>query len=103
MDKRTKGQRRKNMQAVKNKDSKIEIMLGKALWKKGYRYRKNDKTVFGKPDFFLKSIKLQYFAIVSFGTIKIGKKESMTARLTLSFGIKRLKEISRETRKPMKN
>lgn len=61
MDKLTKEQRRKNMQAVKNKDSKIEIMLGKALWRKGYRYRKNDNTVFGKPDFTFKKYKIAIF------------------------------------------
>ena len=41
MDRLTKEQRHKNMKAVKNKDSKIEILLRKALWSKGYRYRKN--------------------------------------------------------------
>ncbi|MDR1792189.1 MAG: very short patch repair endonuclease [Bacteroidales bacterium] len=51
MDKLTPEQRRKNMQAVKNKNSRIEIILGKALWQKGYRYRKNDKTVLGNPYF----------------------------------------------------
>lgn len=61
MDKLTKEQRRKNMQAVKNKDSKIEILLGKAFWKRGYRYRKNDKTVFGKPDFTFKKYKIAIF------------------------------------------
>lgn len=32
MDNHTKEQRRKNMQAVKNKDSKIEQLLRKELW-----------------------------------------------------------------------
>ena len=54
MDILTKEQRRKNMQAVKNKGSKIETNLGKALWADGLRYRNNDKTVFGKPDFTFK-------------------------------------------------
>ena len=58
MDKLTKEQRRKNMQAVKSKGSKIETILSKALWAKGYRYRKNDKTVFGKPDLTLKKLKI---------------------------------------------
>jgi len=49
------------MQAVKSKGSKIEIALGKALWGKGFRYRKNDKTVFGKPDFTIKKNKLAIF------------------------------------------
>lgn len=50
MDNHTKEQRRKNMQAVKSRDSKIELVLRRALWKRGLRYRKNVKEVFGKPD-----------------------------------------------------
>ena len=61
MDKLTKEQRKKNMRAVKNKGSKIERKLGSALWNRGYRYRKNDKTVFGKPDFTFKKLKIAIF------------------------------------------
>lgn len=61
MDKLTKEQRRKNMQAVKSKGSKIEVKLGKALWEKGLRYRKNNKTVFGNPDFTFKKNKIAIF------------------------------------------
>ena len=50
MDNHTPEQRRRNMKAVKNKGSKIEIMLQKELWRRGLRYRKNAKTVYGKPD-----------------------------------------------------
>ena len=50
MDRLTLEQRRKNMRAVKNKGSKIETMLQKELWHRGLRYRKNAKTVYGKPD-----------------------------------------------------
>ena len=50
MDRHTPEQRRRNMQAVKNKDSQIETALRKALWHKGYRYRKNCSGVFGHPD-----------------------------------------------------
>ncbi|MBQ3256808.1 MAG: very short patch repair endonuclease [Oscillospiraceae bacterium] len=50
MDNHTTEQRHKNMQAIKSKDSKIELILRKALWKRGLRYRKNVKSVFGKPD-----------------------------------------------------
>mgnify|MGYP003447387777 FL=1 len=49
------------MQAVKNKGSKIEIALAKALWAKGHRYRKNDKSVYGKPDLTLKRYNLAIF------------------------------------------
>ena len=61
MDKLSKEQRKKNMQAVKNKNSRIEITLGKALWNNGLRYRKNDKAVFGKPDFTFKKHKIAVF------------------------------------------
>ena len=61
MDVLTPEQRRKNMQAIKNKDTKIEKLLAKALWAKGYRYRKNNKTVFGKPDFTFRKYKITIF------------------------------------------
>lgn len=50
MDKHTPEQRRRNMQAIKNKDSEIERMLRTALWSKGLRYRKNVKSIYGNPD-----------------------------------------------------
>lgn len=49
------------MQAVKSKGSKIELKLGKALWAKGLRYRKNNKYIFGKPDFAFKRYKVAVF------------------------------------------
>lgn len=50
MDRHTPEQRHKNMQAVKNKDSQIELLLRKELWSRGIRYRKNLTKIFGKPD-----------------------------------------------------
>ena len=47
---KTKEQIHFNMQKIKNKDSKIELMLRKALWDKGYHYRKNVNNVYGHPD-----------------------------------------------------
>ncbi len=61
MDRHTPEQRKRNMQAVKSKGSKIEVVLGKALWKKGYRYRKNSKTIFGKPDIVFSKYKVVIF------------------------------------------
>lgn len=59
--KKTKDQIKKNMQAVKCKGSKIEKMLAKELWKRGYRYRKNCTNIFGKPDIVFKSLKIAVF------------------------------------------
>ena len=38
------------MSRVRCKDTKIEIVLRKELWQRGLRYRKNCKTIEGKPD-----------------------------------------------------
>lgn len=61
MDKLTPEQRKRNMQANKAKGTKIEVLLAKKLWHLGFRYRKNDKTVYGKPDIVFKSKKLAIF------------------------------------------
>lgn len=39
-----------NMKQVKNKDTKIEILLRTELWNRGLRYRKNVRKIIGKPD-----------------------------------------------------
>ena len=57
----TPEQRRKNMQHIRSKDSEIEILLRRALWKKGYRYRKNYKELPGKPDIVLIKYKIAIF------------------------------------------
>lgn len=61
MDNLTKDQRRKNMKHIKSKDTKIEVILRKALWKKGYRYRKNYNKLLGKPDIVLPKYKIVIF------------------------------------------
>lgn len=49
------------MQAIRSKATKDEVLLAKTLWQRGHRYRKNDKTVFGKPDLTFKRHKLAIF------------------------------------------
>ena len=61
MDVLNKEQRRKNMQAIRSTNTKMEVALAKALWASGHRYRKNDKTVFGKPDLTFKQLKIAVF------------------------------------------
>lgn len=61
MDRHTPSQRSKNMAAIKSAGTKAEIQLAKALWHLGYRYRKNNKAVFGKPDLTLKKHKIAIF------------------------------------------
>ena len=61
MDKLTPEQRHKNMQHIKSHDTKIEILLRKALWKKGIRYRKNLRNLPGKPDIAITRYKIAIF------------------------------------------
>ena len=41
---------RRRMSRVRLKGGKAETLLAKALWRRGYRYRKNDRTLPGSPD-----------------------------------------------------
>jgi DNA mismatch endonuclease (patch repair protein) len=61
MDVHSINQRSKNMSAIKASGTKAEIQLAKALWFLGHRYRKNNKTVFGKPDLTFKKQKIAIF------------------------------------------
>lgn len=49
------------MQAIKNKATMAEITLAKALWKRGHRYRKNNRKIFGNPDLTFSKSKLAIF------------------------------------------
>lgn len=61
MDNLTKEQRHKNMKNIKSKDTKIEVVLRKELWHRGYRYRKNYNELPGKPDIVLTKQKIVIF------------------------------------------
>jgi DNA mismatch endonuclease Vsr len=60
-DQLLKEKRRNTMWAVKSSGSQIEQKLQKALWQKGFRYRKNYKGVFGKPDIAFVRLKIAVF------------------------------------------
>lgn len=49
------------MQAVKNRDSEIELLLRKELWSRGMRYRKNCSKVYGHPDIVFIKCKIAVF------------------------------------------
>lgn len=51
----------KNMSRIQGKDTSIELVLRKALWAKGYRYRKNYKLLPGTPDIVLTKYRIAIF------------------------------------------
>jgi len=61
MDTVSKQKRSEIMSYVKSKDSKIETLFRKELWKSGFRYRKNSGKYFGKPDIVLPKYKTTIF------------------------------------------
>ena len=61
MASKTKEQISYNMRRVKNRDTKIEILLRKELWQRGLRYQKNVTSILGKPDIVFKGAKVAVF------------------------------------------
>lgn len=54
------------MSRIKSSGSKIEMKMGKALWEKGFRYRKQYRKLPGRPDFVLVKHKLAIFCDSAF-------------------------------------
>lgn len=88
MDRITKEQRSKNMRAIKSKDTKIEVMLRKALWHKGIRYRKNFKVCSCHPDIVITKYKV---AIFCDGDFWHGKKSKYTVKTNVQFWNEKIK------------
>lgn len=61
MDKHTPEQRHKNMQVVKCKGSETKGVFCKELWCRGVYYRKNVRSILGKPDMDFKKKKVAIF------------------------------------------
>ena len=61
MDVHDKKTRSYNMSQIKSKDTKPEEIVRKYLFKQGFRYRKNDKRLPGKPDIVLPKYKTVIF------------------------------------------
>ena len=61
MDNLTRDQRHKNMARIRSKDTSIEVILRKALWERGFRYRKNYKALPGSPDIVLTKYRVAIF------------------------------------------
>jgi DNA mismatch endonuclease (patch repair protein) len=61
MDCFTPEQRSKIMSKIRGTNTKDEVRLAKALWHLGYRYRKNNRKVFGTPDLTFTKLKIAIF------------------------------------------
>ena len=107
MDIKTKEQRSENMRQIRNKNTKIEIILRKALWHAGYRYRKNYKKLPGTPDIALTRYKIAVFCDSEFfhGKDWDNLKERLSRSENSEFWINKIqknithdKEVTKELR-----
>ena len=92
MDCMTPEQRHKNMQHIKSQDTKIEVILRKALWHEGIRYRKNFKICSCKPDIVITKYKIAIFCDGDFWHGKPSKYKIHTNTGYWNEKIKRNKE-----------
>lgn len=63
---KTRSQISYNMSRVRSEGSLIERTLGKALWERGLRYRKQYRTIPGRPDFAIVRAKIAIFCDSAF-------------------------------------
>ena len=106
MDRVTPEQRQRNMRAVKNKDSKIELVLRKILWDNGYRYRKNCSRIFGKPDIVFIKKKVAIFCDSEFWHGYNWKENKNLIHSNKDFWIKKIErniERDKEVNKTLEN
>ena len=61
MDVHSTEQRSRNMRAIRSSETKMERLLSRELWSRGLRFRKNVRSVFGKPDLAIKRYKIAVF------------------------------------------
>jgi len=74
-----------NMSRIRSKDTSIEVSVRKWLFHHGYRYRKNVKSLPGKPDVVLNSYKTVIFIHGCFWHRHAGCKDTTTPKTRTDF------------------
>ncbi len=94
MDFLSTNERRKRIQSIKSRSTIDESQLAKALWQLGYRYIKNNKTVFGKPDLTFKKYKIAIFVDSEFFHGKNWDTQKYRINFNREFWCKKRKKYS---------
>lgn len=90
---------RKRMGKVKLKGGKAETMLAKALWHRGYRYRRNDKRLPGSPDIAILKYRVAVFVDGEFWHGKDWETRKARLKRNREYWIQKIEEnIAREQR-----
>ena len=97
MDILTPEQRHRNMSRIRSQNTKIEIILRKALWHQGIRYRKNYDKLIGHPDIVLTKYKIAIFCDSEFWHGKDWETAKNDIKSNREFWIKKIeKNIKRD-------
>lgn len=105
MDDMTPEERHKNMQHIRSKDTKPEILLRKKLWQAGIRYRKNVKDLPGKPDIVIRKYHLCVFVDGEYFHGKdwdAGRKEKVLAGNNSSYWVPKIERNMQRDRESEK-
>ena len=97
MDRLTSEQRKIIMTHNKGSNTTIELLLRKALWHEGIRYRKNVKTLPGCPDIAIIKYKIAIFCDGEFWHGKNWKTKKETIKTNRDYWISKIeRNISRD-------
>ena len=91
MDVHTPDVRSRNMQAIKAKDTKPELLVRSRLFKRGFRYRLHRKDLPGKPDLVLRKYKTVIFVHGCYWH-RHGCKYTTTPKTNFEFWDKKFRE-----------
>lgn len=78
------------MQAIKSTATKEEVRLAKTLWSLGYRYRKNNRKIFGKPDLTFTRLKIAIFIDSEFFHGKNWKEQKLRLKSNIDYWIPKI-------------
>ena len=102
-DRLTAEKRSWNMSRIRGKDTSIEVKVRKYLFSQGFRFRKNDKRLPGKPDVVLPKYHTVIFVHGCFWHRHTGCKDATTPKTRTEFWIDKFEKnvandrIHRET------
>lgn len=84
---------------MKLKGGKAETLLAKALWQRGYRYRKNDKRLPGSPDIAILRHRIAVFVDGEFWHGKDWQTRKVRLKRNRAYWIEKIEEnIARDIR-----
>jgi DNA mismatch endonuclease (patch repair protein) len=99
MDNKTKEQRNNNMSAVKNKNTKPEILVRKLLFSQGFRFRLNVKNLPGSPDIVLSKYKTVIFVNGCFWHGHLNCKKAKLPETNTDFWARKIEDTKIRDRK----